>query len=351
MRGSQTAKHESHIDSRSGGGIVRDSGGHLVEEEDRASDAAAVSAATLRPHRSIPARDCRVRRHVLAVYLQISRHAPLILRPMVYLLNALNSTPARPIPPQRRRTIIMGGGATAFSVAFHLGEHSLLLERRTSLEQSYDHSHTLSLGAARGSHLGPQDAGTDSQGRGTLFIACSATGEAPSGTNNLIHVARWEPPALRPATPASDELEYDDEREPQSLRALIPLLRGEVRLGANVVRISPSLHLLELADGSRFVYDKLLSTLPIAVLANLVMHELSSRNFNVEFLSYWLRDYDIEVADRETRLCQGEVDEMLAGKRMADHIKRALAGRFQTRHRRSSLFVPRLVQGTAIATP
>ena len=277
---------------------------------------------------------------------------------MVYLLNALTTTPARPVPPQRRRTIIMGGGATAFSAAFHLGEHSLLLERRTSLEQSHDHADNLSLGAARGGNLGAEDAGTDCQRPGTsvterkaLFIACSATGEVPSGTNKLIHVARWEPPALRPVTPVSDELEYDDERGTRSLRALIPALRGEVRLGANVVRVSPSLHLLELADGSRFVYDKLLSTVPIADLASLVMHEFSSRNFNVEFFGYWLRDYDIELADRATQSCDGDVDEMSAGKRMAEHIKRALAVRFQARHRGSSLFVPRLVNATANATP
>lgn len=41
------------------------------------------------------------------------------------------------------------------------------------------------------------------------------------------------------------------------------LLRGETRLGANVVRIRSSQHLLTLADGTRFVYDKLLSSIAI----------------------------------------------------------------------------------------
>jgi len=192
---------------------------------------------------------------------------------MVYLLKTLAASPARPVPPERRRTIIIGGGPTGISAAFHLGEHSLLLERRASLE----------------------DAG--------------------------------------------------------SPRALVPLLRGELRFGANVVLVSPSLHMLELADGTRFVYDKLLSTVPMTDLADMVMHDLASRISHAEFLRFWLAEHDIEVVDRATQFCQGDVDEMAAGKRVAEYIHRALAGRFQARHRGSSFFVPRLVEATATATP
>lgn len=275
---------------------------------------------------------------------------------MVYLLKSFASSAVRPAPPQRRRTIVIGGGPTGISAAFHLGEHSLLLERRDSLEDSHDHSRNLPLGATRGGALGPEDAGADGQRSGTsvterkaLFIACSTTGETPAGKDNLIHVARWQPPALGPS-PASDEFDDDNRREIGSLRGLVPLLRGELRLGANVVRVSPSLHMLELADGSRFVYDKLLSTVPIVELASLVMHEMASRVSHAEFFSYWLSEYDIEVADRATQICHGDVDEIAAGKRVAALINRSLAGRFQARRRGSSFFAPRLVKGAA-ATP
>jgi len=280
---------------------------------------------------------------------------------MVYLLKSFASSPARPAPPQRRRTIIIGGGPTGIAAAFHLGEHSLLLERRDSLEETHDHSRNLTLGAARSGALGAEDPGSDGQRSGTsvperkaLFIVCSTTGEAPADGNNLIHVARWQPPELTPETavhPAThDEFAADDRRETGSLRALVPLLRGELRLGANVVRVSPSLHMLELADGSRYVYDKLLSTVPIVELATLVMHELTSQISHAEFFRYWLSEYDIEVADHATQRCEGDIDEISAGKRVAALINRSLVTRFQPRRRGSGFSAPRLVKA-AVATP
>jgi len=256
---------------------------------------------------------------------------------MVYLSKAFATSPIRPVPPQRRRTIIIGGGPTGISAAFHLGEHCLLLDRRTSLEESNDHSHNLSLGSARGGTLGFEDTAPDSQRSGSYLEECKAGFLA------------WKPPGE--ATAHRDNLIRDDQHGTGSLRALVPLLRGELRLGANVVRVSPSLHMLELADGSRFVYDKLLSTVPIVDLANLVMHELASRISHAEFFSYWLSEYDIELADRVTQFSRGDVDELSAGKRIAEHISRALAGRFQAKRRGSSFFEPRLVRTPAIATP
>jgi hypothetical protein len=248
---------------------------------------------------------------------------------MVYLLKAHPSSSARPVPPQRRRTIIIGGGLTGVSAAVHLGEHCLLLERRTSLEESNDHSHNFPLGAARSSALGVEGPGPDGE-RKARFLAWRPAGEAPAD---------------------GDELIRDDRSKTGSLRALVPLLRGELRLGGNVVRVTPSLHLVELADGSRFVYDKLLSTVSILETATLVMHELASRISHAEFFRYWLSECDIEVADRATQSCRGDVDEIAAGKRVAALINRALAGRFQQRRRGSSFFEPRLVQATTTATP
>lgn len=272
---------------------------------------------------------------------------------MVYLLKAFASSPARPAPPQRRRTIIIGAGATGISAAFHLGEHSLLLERRAALEELHDHPHDLPLGAARGSIVGPEDAGADGQRPGTsvaerkaLYIACSS--------QDLIHVARWQPPAFSPEGANRDEFAPDPRRQVGSLRVLVPLLRGELRLGACVERVSPSLHMLELADGTRFVYDKLVCTVPLAELTIMIAHELASRISHDEFLRCWLREFDIEVVDQANQFCEGDIDEISAGKRIAAHINRGLAERFQasrrSKHRGSHFFEPRLVQASGTAT-
>lgn len=273
---------------------------------------------------------------------------------MVYLFKTFASSPARPVPPQRRRTIVIGAGPTGISAAFHLGEHSLLLERRTALEDLHDHSYDFPMGPARGSALGLENAGADGQRQDTsiaerkaLYIACSS--------QDLIHVARWQPPAFMPGGAAEDEFQPGARRQIDSLRVLVPLLRGEVRLGACVVRVSPSLHMLELADGTRFVYDKLLCTVSLSDVTSMIAHELASRISHDEFLRCWLKEFDIEVADQANQFCEGDIDEIAAGKRMAAHINRGLAHRFQpsrhSKHRGSSFFEPRLVQATGTATP
>jgi hypothetical protein len=280
---------------------------------------------------------------------------------MVYLLKAFANLAARPVPPQRRRTIIIGAGPTGISAAFHLGEHALLLERRPALEEPHDLSHHYPLGASRGGALGPQGRSADIQRpgasaaeRNALFIACSSTSKAAAATNNLIHIARWQPPLLAPAHATDDEFYFDEQCEASPLRALVPLLRGEILFGASVVRVSPSLHLLELADGRQFVYDKLLCTVPLPELTSMIAHELASRISHDEFLRGWLAEQDIEVADRPTQVLEGDIDELAAGKRMAARINRALAERFpvcRARHPGPSLFLPRLVQAITSATP
>jgi UDP-galactopyranose mutase len=53
----------------------------------------------------------------------------------------------------------------------------------------------------------------------------------------------------------------------------LPHLRGEVKLNAEVSRIVPSRHLVELADGSRYTYDKLISTMPLPELIRAIGDE------------------------------------------------------------------------------
>jgi len=248
-------------------------------------------------------------------------------------------------PPERRRALIIGGGPTGMSVAYHLGEHSLLLERQ-DLEHHHDYSHDLPLGPAHGGAMGDEDAGADGHGHTTpaerkaLYISCSASTHSDAGEHTLIHVERWQPPDL--AAPRS----RDEFRTPPAVRTLRPLLRGELRLGAQVVRVSPSAHLLELADGHRYVYDKLVSTLSLPAIEMLVEQDLPKHVRRDESLRYWLSERDIEVADRDSQGHYGDIDDFAAGKRIADLVRNALAekfGRGRATMRNARLFRPRLV--------
>lgn len=230
------------------------------------------------------------------------------------------------------------------SAAFHLGEHSLLLERRQSLEHSHDYSNGFPMGSAHGSAVGGKDAGTDGDGHAaptdskTLIISCSTRAHDETGEHTLIQVERWRPPDL---SKQGGEL-----RAPPSVRTLMPLLRGELRLDAHVTRVVPKAHLLELANGRRYVYDKLLSTLSLDATEALVMYDLPRHIRRDESLRYWLSDHDIELADRAMLEYSGDLDEFAMGRRFANQIGLALAlkfGKTSSKVRGTRLFEPRLV--------
>ena len=221
------------------------------------------------------------------------------------------------------------------STAFHLGEHSLLLDRRNSLEYFHDYSHDLEMGTADGRVVGDENAGADSHGSAAQNAA------AQSREHTLIHVARWRPPNLAPPTLAGTL------GVPPSVRTLRPLLRGEVRMGAHVVRVVPAEHLVELADGHRLIYDKLVSTLSLAAIEQLVAHDLPCHVRLGESLRFWLSEQDIEVLDRMIQEYYGDLDEFAAGKRVAEQVAQALAEKYGKAKRSKApgkrLFEPRLV--------
>lgn len=264
---------------------------------------------------------------------------------MIHSLKPRAGTALPAAPPQRRRVIIVGAGPTGMSAAFHMGEHSLLLDRRSELEEGHDHQIDFPLGAARARPVGVEDGreggerpDVSAAGRKALFISCGSRADTLTKGAALIHVTRWQPPTLTPAgAPLS----------PPTLRILAPLLRGELRLDSLVVRVNPSERLLELEDGARFIYDKMISTIPLAALACLVMHELPGRIRHDASLRYWLQDHDIEVADRATRELYGDVDEFAAGKHVVERIMPGLTEKFRRTsaagRRHSPLFQPRLV--------
>jgi hypothetical protein len=244
--------------------------------------------------------------------------------------------------------LIIGAGPTGMSTAFHLGEHSLVLERRNSLEHFNDYSHDLEMGTAHGGAVGDENAGADGHGPPaalkTLFITCGTQGSAESRDQTLIHVARWRPPDLAP--PGQERTLV-----PPSVRTLRPLLRGELRMGAHVVRVVPETHLAELADGHRIVYDKLVSTLSLAATERLVTHDLPGYLGRDESLRSWLGEHDIEVVDRKIQEYFGDLDEFAAGKRVANLVGHALTEKYGiTKRTKASgirLFKPRLVNASA----
>jgi len=141
-----------------------------------------------------------------------------------------------------------------------------------------------------------------------------------------------------------------DVNSPESLRSLVPLLRGELRLGAEVTRIAPAARLVELADGRTIVYDKLVSSIEAIQLIGLLQPELPNRIRTHQGLMYWLAARDIELIDDSTQFLFGDVTPFAAGRRVAGTVMRALAQKFRPAAESflpgERLFKPRLVATT-----
>jgi hypothetical protein len=135
-----------------------------------------------------------------------------------------------------------------------------------------------------------------------------------------------------------------------SLQALVPLLRGELRLGVRVVRIVPMTHSVELSDGHQIVYDKLISGIQAVELAGLLQPALPQRIRTHQGLLYWLAARDIELIDESTQFLFGDVDSFAAGRRVAQTVQRALAQKFRPAAESllpgAKLFEPRLVRNS-----
>ena len=201
------------------------------------------------------------------------------------------------------------------SAAFHLGEHSLLLERRHSLEHHHDYSHDLPMGDPHGGAVGGEDPGADGDGFATpaenqaVFISCSS--HADAGDNTLIHVERWRPPDSRRR---ASEVSFARRRRFALCVRCFVASCDSVRTW---FAFHLPTHLVELADGHRYVYDKLVSTLSLAAIEFLVATDLPRHVRRDESLRYWLSEHDIEVADRAIQDYYGDLDEFAAGKRVA----------------------------------
>jgi len=61
------------------------------------------------------------------------------------------------------------------------------------------------------------------------------------------------------------------------MNGFLPQLRGQLRLNARVTRVLPSKHLVTLADGTSYGYDKLVATVPLPTLVDLLGEEAPTR--------------------------------------------------------------------------
>jgi hypothetical protein len=272
-----------------------------------------------------------------------------VFRPMIVAFPSRRSNAENTSAPERRRVVVIGADAAGITAAFQIGEHSLLLEKRTQVGAD-----TRGLEAQGGSDDRKRQ-GLSTWERREVAAACTSDNGETGGktredcrplnalsSNDAGGVARWIPPRLDPV----DEGTGPDSR--RSLRGLLPLLRGELRLGARVTRIVPMLHMVELADGGRIIYDKLISSIQAVDLTALLQPQLPNRIRTHQGLLYWLAARDVELVDESTQFLFGDVDAFAAGRRIAETVKRALAQKFRPETESflhgAKLFEPRLVK-------
>jgi protoporphyrinogen oxidase/glycosyltransferase involved in cell wall biosynthesis len=179
-------------------------------------------------------------------------------------------------PPQRKRAIVIGAGPTGLAAAYHLGEDSLLLEQhevvgggcRSIRERGFTFDHgghamlsddaevhemyrLLLGGNVRWQGAKPDGAAGGDEGRD------AQTGASPNPRLSFGYPLRGGFQAL--------------------VNGFLPLLRGELKLNARVSRVVPARHLVTLASGESYVYDKLVSTMPLPVLVGLLGEEAPTR--------------------------------------------------------------------------
>ncbi len=214
--------------------------------------------------------------------------------------------------PERRRVVIIGAGAAGLTAAMHIGEHALLLEQRSEVSSGISEA-----GAA---------AAAPREWIGTA-VGGYATGE------EQVRITRWTAPVLTSESPAATESR-------QSMRSLVPLLRGELRLDTRVTRLTPMLRRLELATGAAIVYDKLVSTVRLPDLVELLGEYVPTRVRTSQSLMHWLNARDVELADEDSRALLGDADPFAAGRRAAERVAEALERKFRASREPHRLLAP-----------
>lgn len=152
--------------------------------------------------------------------------------------------PAVARPSDHRRAIIIGGGPAGLSTAYHLGKDSLLLEQ-----------HERVGGSCR-----------SFEERGFVFDH----GGHAMRSNDPYVLEMYSMLGGGGAARARGGLQA-------LMNGFLPQLRGQLRLHARVARVIPSKHQVVMSDGTSYLYDKLVSTVPLPALVDLLGEEAPLR--------------------------------------------------------------------------
>ena len=151
--------------------------------------------------------------------------------------------PALARPTDHRRAIVLGAGPAGLSTAYHLGKESLLLEQHDRVGGS---CRSFEEGGFVFDHGGHAMRSNDPYVLEMYAMLGGASAKARGGLQALMN-------------------------------GFLPQLRGQLRLQARVARVLPSKHLVVLSDGTSCVYDKLVSTVPLPALVDLLGEEAPTR--------------------------------------------------------------------------
>ncbi|HEX6398137.1 MAG TPA: FAD-dependent oxidoreductase, partial [Steroidobacteraceae bacterium] len=144
-------------------------------------------------------------------------------------------------PPEHRRTVVLGAGPAGLSTAYHLGKDCLLLEQHERVGGSCRSFEERGFVFDHGGH-----AMKSSEPYVLEMYAMLGNAAGRRGLQSLMN-------------------------------GFLPQLRGQLRLNARVTRVLPSKHQLVLADGTSYSYDKLVATVPLPTLVDLLGEEAPTR--------------------------------------------------------------------------
>jgi glycosyltransferase involved in cell wall biosynthesis len=162
-------------------------------------------------------------------------------------------------PSEHRRSVVVGAGPAGLSAALHLGQSSLLLEQHDSVGGSCRSYQECGFIFDHGGHA---MASADPR------VHCMYS--ALLGENLVWQGMQGSAPAARLALPRCGGMQA-------LMDGFLPHLRGELRMNARVARLMASRHLAVLADGSSYLYEKLIATLPLPMVVDLLGEEAPTR--------------------------------------------------------------------------
>ena len=155
-------------------------------------------------------------------------------------------------------TAIIGAGPTGLSAAYHLGHDAVLFDRNQMVG---------------GSCRSVKENGFTFDRTGNVVLSNEPyvleLADILLGSN-----VRWQERVAELGSGTHASFGYPSRGGLQSLMsAFVPHIKGTIELNAEVVRISPKQRVLTLADGRRYQYDNVVSTIPLPELVAMAADE------------------------------------------------------------------------------